>query len=135
MSKRRAIVLSVVLEGLSQAETARRFGVSEAWVSVLLARYRDEGDAAFVPRSRRPKRSPSRIGQPTVVLIIALRDELVGQGLDAGPETIRWHLQQRHQVTVPVACSPYAGPGLCGLGGFGLLVSAFVFVGGDVAQR
>jgi hypothetical protein len=33
-------------EGMSQGGAARRCGVSPGWVSRLLARYRDEGDAA-----------------------------------------------------------------------------------------
>ena len=32
-----------------------------------------------------------------------LRKELAGQGLDAGPHTIAWHLQQHHQVKVSPA--------------------------------
>ncbi len=39
MSKRRGIILCVVVEGLSQAETARLYGVSRGWVSKLVARY------------------------------------------------------------------------------------------------
>jgi transposase len=46
MSKRRAVVLAVVVEGLSQAGAARRCELSEATVSRWLARWRDEGDAA-----------------------------------------------------------------------------------------
>jgi transposase InsO family protein len=38
-----------------------------------------------------------------VELITRLRKELAGQGLDAGPQTIAWHLQQHHQVTVSPA--------------------------------
>ena len=53
MSKRRAAILSVVLEGRTQAETARHHGVSESTVSRWVARYRAEGDAAFEARSRR----------------------------------------------------------------------------------
>ena len=94
MSKRKAIILSVILEGRSQAETARQFKVSQAWVSILVARYLDEGPAAFQPRSRRPNTSPTKLPEPTVRAIINLRRHLSGQGLDAGPETIRWHLQQ-----------------------------------------
>ena len=101
MSKRKAIILSVVLEGRSQAETARQFRVSQAWVSILVARYRAHGPAAFEPRSRRPKTSPSRITEPTVTSIIDLRRHLTAQGLDAGPETIRWHLQQASPHPVP----------------------------------
>ena len=94
MSKRRSIILSVVLEGRSQAETARHFEVSEAWVSKLVAAYRREGPAAFEPKSRRPKTSPTQISEPTVQAIIDLRKQLSSRGLDAGAETIRWHLQQ-----------------------------------------
>ena len=61
MSKRRAIIMSVTLEGLSQAATARLFGESESTVSRLLARYRSDGDDAFEPKSRRPNTSPTRV--------------------------------------------------------------------------
>jgi transposase len=54
MSKRRAVILAVVLEGRSQAEVARAYEVSEATVSRWLARYRGEGDAAYdLTRPRR----------------------------------------------------------------------------------
>lgn len=95
MSKRRSIILSVTLEGRSQAETARRFEVSQSWVSELMADYRERGEDAFEAKSRRPMTSPTRISEPTVKRIVELRDELTRQGLDAGPETIRWHLQQQ----------------------------------------
>ncbi len=100
MSKAQAIVLSVVLEGLSQAETARLYGVSQGWVSKLVARYRAEGPAAFEPRSRRPHTSPAKVPDPVIELAVNLRSELAAQGLDAGPHTICWHLQQRHRITV-----------------------------------
>ena len=100
---RRTVILSVTVEGLSQAETARRYGVSKAFVSQLLARYRAEGDAAFEPRSRRPKSSPTALAEEVVALIIDLRDELSFEGLDAGPDTIAWHLERHHQITVSAA--------------------------------
>jgi len=34
---------------------------------------------------------------------VALRKDLAGRGLDAGPHTIAWHLEQRHQVKVSAA--------------------------------
>ena len=52
------------------------------------------------PRSRRPKTAPSAISSETADLIVLLRKELAGQGLDAGPDTIGWHLRHHHQVTV-----------------------------------
>ena len=60
-------------------------------VSRLVARYRAEGEVAFEPRSRRPRTSPRAIPDITVELIMRLRKELAGQGLDAGPDTIAWH--------------------------------------------
>jgi transposase InsO family protein len=103
MSKRRSVILSVVVEGLSQAETARLYDVSEATVSRWVARWRVVGDAAFEPASRRPKTSPTATSSETVALIVELRGELTDDGLDAGAETIRWHLRQRHRIVVSVS--------------------------------
>ena len=61
-------------------------------MSKLVARYRAEGEAAFEPRSRRPKTSPTAIAVSTVEVIVELRRQLSGQGLDAGADTIAWHL-------------------------------------------
>ena len=108
MSKPRLIITAVVTEGRSQGEVARAYGVSQGWVSRLVARYRAEGEAAFGPRSRRPKTSPAAISDATVELIVALRKELAGQGLDAGPDTICWHLQHHHRIKVsPATVSRY----------------------------
>jgi transposase InsO family protein len=103
MSKARLVITAVVTEGRSQGEVARAYGVSQGWVSRLVARYRAEGEAAFEPRSRRPKSSPRAISGATVNLIIKLRKDLAGQGLDAGPETIAWHLRHHHQLHVSTA--------------------------------
>jgi Helix-turn-helix domain len=61
MSKARLVITAVVVEGRSQREVARAYGVSQGWVSRLVARYQAEGEAAFEPRSRRPKTSPQAI--------------------------------------------------------------------------
>ena len=103
MSKRRAVIVAVTVERLSQADAARRYGVSESQVSRWLARWRVEGDGAFEPRSRRPHRSPTQIGDETTDRIVNLRLELTAVGLDAGPDTIRWHLEDRHAITVSVS--------------------------------
>jgi len=103
MSKARLVITAVVVEGCTQGEVARAYGVSQGWISRLVARYRAEGEAAFWPRSRRPKTSPGAVDPTTVELIIRLRKELTGDGLDAGPDTICWHLQHHHGVTVSAA--------------------------------
>jgi len=72
-------------------------------VTKLVARYRLEGDAAFQPRSRRPNHSPTRFGDDVTELIVKVRTELAAQGLDAGPRTIRWHLEEHHDLDVSVS--------------------------------
>jgi transposase InsO family protein len=99
MSKRR-LVITAVLAGQSQSEVSRVYGVSQGWVSRLMARYRLEGEAAFEPRSRAPKTSPGASPPRTVELVLRLRKQLEGAGLDAGADTIGWHLTHHHATTV-----------------------------------
>jgi transposase InsO family protein len=108
MSKARLVITAVITEGRSQSEVARAYGVSQGWVSRLVARYRAEGEAAFEPRSRRPRSSPRAVPDATVSLITGLRKDLAGQGLDAGPGTIAWHLEHHHRIRVsPATISRY----------------------------
>lgn len=100
MSKARLLITAVVVEGRSQAQVARDYGVSRSWVSKLVARYRSEGEAAFEGKSRRPHTNPTAIPASTAELLIQLRIELQARGLDAGPETIRWHLLKHHDLNV-----------------------------------
>ena len=100
----RYVVKAVVLEGLTVREVAVAHGVSRSWVYECLARYHAEGDLGLVPRSRRPHSSPSRLAAEVEDEIVVLRKELAGQGLDAGPQTIAWHLAQRRDQ-VPSAAT------------------------------
>ena len=102
MSRARLVITAVVVEHRLVAEVAATYGVHRAWVYRLLARFRAEGEAAFGPRSKRPRSSPTATPQPVVDRILALRKSLTGQGLDAGPHTIAWHLAHEH-TTVSVA--------------------------------
>jgi hypothetical protein len=77
--------------------------VSRSWVHECLARYRAEGDLGLFPRSRRPHSSPSRVAAEVEDQIVALRKDLAGQGLDAGPHTIAWHLAGRGDPVPSVA--------------------------------
>jgi transposase InsO family protein len=103
VSKARLVITAVVVEGRSQSEVARAYGVSQPWISRLVTRYRAEGDAAFEPRSRRPHTSPTRLPDATITLIVELREKLATNGLDNGPETIAWHLRHHHDLTVSAA--------------------------------
>ena len=103
MSKARLVITAVTVEKRPVSEVAKSYGVARSWVYALLDRYKAEGEAAFEPRSRRPKTSPTAISDDAADLIIRLRKDLAGQGLDAGPQTIAWHLQHHHQVKVSAA--------------------------------
>jgi transposase InsO family protein len=103
MSMARVVITAVVLEGRSRSAVARDYGVSRRWVQILVARYLAEGEAAFAPRSRRPHSSPRRTSQVTEDAIVALRKDLAGAGLDAGAETIAWHLRRQAGCAPSVA--------------------------------
>ena len=100
MSKARLVITAVIVEGRSQSEVARAYGVSQGWISRLVKRYRLEGESAFGPRSRRPDTSPTRLAQSTIDLIVELRNQQSSKGLDHGPHTLAWHLQHHHGLTV-----------------------------------
>ena len=100
MSKARLIITAVVVENRSPSEVAKTYGVARSWVYKLVARYRAEGDSAFEPRSRRPHSSPDATDPSTVALILQHRRKLTRRGLDAGPDTIRWHLEHHDHVRV-----------------------------------
>jgi transposase InsO family protein len=91
MSKSRVIVLSVVQQGLTKAEAARKFGVTWRWVHTLVSRYEEEGLDAL-EKSRRPKSNPRQTPPTVVRRILELRKELTKQGLDAGAGSIRSYL-------------------------------------------
>jgi transposase InsO family protein len=99
MSKRR-LVITAVLAGQSQSEVARSYAVSQGWISRLMARYWVEGEAVFEPRSRAPKTSPGTTPAATVELVLRLRKQLDESGLDAGADTIGWHLAHHHGTTL-----------------------------------
>lgn len=103
MSMARLVIMSVVVEGRSKSEVARDYGVSRRWVQKLVARYVAEGEAAFEPRSRRPRTSPQAVGTDIEDEIVELRKHLSGEGLDAGAATISFHLAARHDQVPSVS--------------------------------
>ena len=95
-SKARLVITALFVDRQTPAEVAARYGVHRTWVYKLKARYEAEGETALEPRSRRPKTSPTAMAPEVVELIVRLRKELSEAGLDAGPETIAWHLEHHH---------------------------------------
>lgn len=100
MTSSRLLITALVVENRPVREVAAAYGVSRSWLYELLARYRAEGEAVFEPRSRRPASNPNAIPAEAVGLIIELRQKLTATGLDAGPDTIRWHLAHHHALTI-----------------------------------
>jgi transposase InsO family protein len=96
MSLARLVVAAVRVQGRSKGEVARDYRVSRRWVHELVKRFDAEGEAGLVPRSRRPHTSPRRTPESLADELCELRKRLADQGLDAGAQTIAYHLQQRH---------------------------------------
>jgi transposase InsO family protein len=103
MDLARYVVEAVVLEGRSYREVARAHGVSKSWVAKLLQRFRDGGYGAIEPRSKAPKHIPHRTSPQLEDEIVALRKELSDQGLDAGAQTIHYHLSNRRDAVPSVS--------------------------------
>ena len=100
MSKARLVITAIEVEGRTPAEVIAAYGVSRSWLYELLKRYRTEGDAAFQPRSRRPRTSPRATPPQTVELVLLIRKQLTESGLDAGADTVGWHLTHHHRTTL-----------------------------------
>lgn len=94
MSKHRVVVLKIVAGQLTVSEAAVAYGISRRHLHRLLARYRDGGLDAIETRSRRPATNPTATPDELRARILELRVTLTGQGLDAGPVTIAWHLRR-----------------------------------------
>jgi len=94
MSRARVAVLQIVSKQLSVTAAAAEYGISRRHLHRLLSRYREGGLEALEPRSRRPKTTPIATPETVRQRVIELRGRLKADGLDAGPVTIAWHLEQ-----------------------------------------
>jgi transposase InsO family protein len=95
MSKARVAVLKVITKELTVTAAADQYGYSRRHLHRLLARYREGGLDAVEPRSRRPHIPGNATSAEIRELVVKLRLQLVKDGLDAGPVTIAWHLNER----------------------------------------
>ena len=95
MGVARYVVDAVVLEGRSCRDVAAAHGVSKSFVAKMVGRYRSGGYDALKPRSRAPNRIPHRTPDWLEDEIVALRKQLQELGVDAGAQTIHYHLSQR----------------------------------------
>lgn len=97
MDIKRDFVQLALQEGANRRELCRRFGIAPKAAYALLARYAQEGEAAFVPRSRKPCSSPARTlpGMETAVT------DLRGQHPSWGGRKIARRLSELGWAQVP----------------------------------
>lgn len=89
-----AIVRAVRDQGRSPSRVARQFNISRQRVHQILNAYDTGGAAAVAPKSRAPHTHPHAVPEALRKEIIDIRKQLTRHGLDAGPETIAYHLEQ-----------------------------------------
>ncbi len=97
MSVRRAIVEADV-STMNVVEFCRAHGVSRWFFYDLRRRHALEGDVVITAKSRAPHRVPSRTPSAVEDAIVTVRKQLLDEGLDAGPATIRFHLDGLERV-------------------------------------
>lgn len=78
------------------AEFCRTHGISRSWFYALRRRFERDGLAGVAgQRSRRPLASPSRIDAGVEELALQVRAELLDEGWDAGPISVRHRMLER----------------------------------------
>ena len=77
------------------AEFCRRQQISRQTFYKFRARFKEEGLEGLTDRSRRPLSSPGQTSAEVEELVLRQRKQLLEQGLDHGPHSIRWSLQRQ----------------------------------------
>lgn len=93
MSLRLAIA-QIDVADVNVAAFCRDHQISRDRFYTIRRRYEAEGEAGLVPRSRAPSTVANRTSGEVEDLIVMWRKKLDDEGLDAGPETIKWHLDE-----------------------------------------
>lgn len=99
MDMKREFVRLALLPGANRRELCRRFGIGAKAAYALLGRFAQEGEAAFVARSRRPHSSPLRCDAAIEQAVIELRQAHPAWGA----RKLGSRLQQLGHANVPVA--------------------------------
>ncbi|GAA1024397.1 IS481 family transposase [Amycolatopsis albidoflavus] len=94
-------------ENVNIARFCREHGLSRDTFYKYLARFRDEGADGFTRRSTAPHRRPTAFGPAAAEAVLRARKELADEGLDNGPISIRWRLEDAGTTPVPSQSSVY----------------------------
>ena len=93
------IVAAVTGGEVNVSAFCRERGISRQTFYEWRRRYQAEGLAGLEPRSSAPATSPHRTPAGVEDAVVALRKQLVDEGLDGGAGTIQWHLSRRDDVS------------------------------------
>jgi transposase InsO family protein/transposase-like protein len=94
-------------EEINIARFCREHGVSRTVFHKYLNRFRAEGADGFTRRSTAPHHHPTALGTAVAEAVLRARKELADEGLDNGPISIRWRLQDTGVTPVPSQSAVY----------------------------
>lgn len=104
MSERMKFVLRL-LEGESMSELCREFDISRKTGYKLLSRYREDGERAFIDKTRRPNRFANETDERIQRMILELKEKRNSWG---APK-IREYLQRKHpNIEIPARSTVHA---------------------------
>jgi len=95
------LVVSLDLGAVNVSQFCREHGLGRTQFYEIRRRYEDEGVSGLQPRSRAPRTVANKTPLDVEDQIVRLRKELDDAGLDAGAETIQWHLINTGSEHVP----------------------------------
>ncbi|WP_292280719.1 helix-turn-helix domain-containing protein, partial [Mesorhizobium sp.] len=100
MDQKREFVEFASREWANVRELCRRFGISPTTGYKWLERYRSEGPAGLVERSRRPHLSPQRTASAIEARVLQVRDESNDVW---GGRKIRQAMKRHGELVIPAA--------------------------------
>lgn len=102
-----AVARAAAGENINIARFCREHGVSRGVFHKYLTRFRTEGTDGFTRRSTAPHHHPSAVGASVAEAVLRARKELANQGLDNGPISIHWRLEDSGINPAPSPSSIY----------------------------
>src|SRR5262249_3363202 len=106
MATRKLIGEVAFVDGLNVSAFCREHGIGRDAFYVWRGRGRREGPAGLESRSRAPKRVANRTPAEVEDAVVALRKQLIEEGLDAGAESIHDQLAARLAATTKLPSAP-----------------------------
>jgi len=94
-------------EKINVARFCREHGLSRDTFYKYVARFQAEGSDGFTRRSTAPHHHPTAFGPAVAEAVLRARKELAEAGLDNGPISIRWRLEDTGLTPVPSRASIY----------------------------